>query len=121
MDAAEAIVPIALFLVVGTCVGLFFYFRFRTRQELQQTVRAAIDSGQSLSADVLAEITSALHPKGNDLRKGIIFVALALAFFTFGMILDDPQGTQALSGIASFPLFIGLAYLLIWRTGRTQG
>ena len=111
----EIFVPIVMFLVVGFCIGSFFYYRFRARQELQLTVRAAIDSGQTLSVDVLEEITSALHPKKNDLRKGMVYVALALAFLMFGFFVPDEEASMIMAGLAAFPLFVGLAYLVLWR------
>ena len=114
----EVFVPIVMFLMVGFSIGMFIFFRFRARQELQLTVRAAIDSGQSLSADVLSEITAALHPKKNDLRRGMVFVAVALAFFVFGMAVDDDEASRIMSGLAAFPLFVGIAYLVLWRINK---
>ena len=114
----EIFIPIVLFLVIGFSVGIVMYFRFRSRQELQLTVRAAIDSGQTLSAEVLEEITAALHPKKNDLRRGMVYVAVALAFFVFGLVVDDKEATTVLSGLAAFPLFVGMAYLVLWRINR---
>ena len=60
----EAIfVPISMFIMVFGIAAVVMFYRFRSRQELQLTVRSAIDSGQALSAEVLEELTAALHPK----------------------------------------------------------
>ena len=117
MDSVEVFIPVVMFIMIGVCLGMFIYFRFRARQELQLTVRAAMDSGQSLSSEVIAEITAALHPKKNDLRRGMVFIAIALAFFVFGFAIQDDEAQQIMGGLAAFPFFVGIAYLILWRMG----
>ncbi|MEM7098215.1 MAG: DUF6249 domain-containing protein [Pseudomonadota bacterium] len=117
MDSVEVFIPIVMFIVIGVSLGMFIYFRFRARQELQLTVRAALDSGQTVSSEIVAEITAALHPKKNDLRRGLVFVAIALAFVVFGFAVQVEEAQQILSGLAAFPFFVGVAYLILWRMG----
>lgn len=37
----EELVPIVMFVVIGAVLGLFYYFRYRTRADMQLTVRTA--------------------------------------------------------------------------------
>ena len=52
-----------------------------------------------------------------DLRRGIVFVAIALGFAAFATIISwDARGDmievrRGLYGVAMFPLFIGLGFL----------
>ena len=39
------LVPIVLFLTIGGVISLIYYFRYRTRQAIQQTVRTALEQG----------------------------------------------------------------------------
>ena len=114
----EVAVPLGLFLTIFAIIGTVMFFRFRTRQELQLTVRAAIESGQNLSAEVLEELTASLDSARNDLRKGIIAIAIGLAFVFFSFAVGQEDAEGPLLAIAAFPFFIGLAYLGLWFFNR---
>ena len=108
--------------VVGPTIliGLFFWFRYKSRSDLQQTIRLALDKGNELSPELIDRLG---HPapakkapaKNKDLRLGIMWLAVALAFAIFGQAIPAEEANAILLGIAAFPLFIGLAYLLIAR------
>jgi hypothetical protein len=103
------LVPISLFVMIGVVLCTFFYFRHRTRLEMQHTVRVAIERGQELSPEVLESLAG--DPGGQrDLRRGLIWVAVALGFAGFAWAVDEPD----MYGIGVFPLFVGLAYLVLW-------
>jgi hypothetical protein len=109
----DDLIPITLFLMIGVVLCMFFYFRHRTRQEMQQTVRAAIERGQELSPEVLEALIG--DPGGSrDLRRALIWIAVALGFAGFGWGVDE----VALYGIGAFPLFVGLAYLVLFWVSR---
>jgi hypothetical protein len=113
-------VPISMFIMIfGICAVVMFY-RHRGRQELQLTVRSAIDSGQALSAEVLGELTAALHPKKNDLRRGMVLVAIGLAFVALGYAIGQDEAVGPLLGVSAFPFFTGIAYLVLWFLNRDQ-
>lgn len=116
----DILVPIAMFIMVFGIAAVVMFFRFRSRQELQLTVRSAIDSGQALSAEVLEELTAALHPKKNDLRRGMVLVAIGLAFVAFAYAVGRDQAVGPLLGISAFPFFTGIAYLVLWFLNRDQ-
>ena len=113
----EIFIPITMFLMIAAVVWTVMHFRFRSRQELQMTIRDAVSAGQSLSPAALEDLMQAMQPKRSDLRRGLIWIALALGMLVFASTVDESGVVGPLLGAASFPLFIGLAYFLLWRLG----
>lgn len=103
--------------MIATVIWLVVYFKFRTRQELQITVRDAVAAGNRLSGEALENLMAALQPKKSDLRRGLLWMAVALAVGVFAIAIDDAEATGPVLGVAAFPFFIGLAYFLLWRLG----
>ena len=118
---AEAIVPSIMFIVLGTVLVLFFWFRYRMRGEMQQTIRTAIDKGQELTPEIIERLGQPKPRKDRDMRWGIIAIAVAFSLAVFGgMIPDDgDEARQVFIGMAAFPFFIGIAFFILHRfTGR---
>ena len=110
----EDLIPIVLFLTIGGVIALNLYFRYRTRQAIQQTVRTAIEQGQALTPEVLEGLTDSFNSRHGDLRRGIISVTIGIAVFAFGMLLGEEDAAAPLTAIAAFPFLIGIAYLGLW-------
>ena len=119
MDAG-VLVPIGLFAMIAAIVIVPNYLRVRERQEMQATVRTAIEKGQplppelieALSKDVKLRTVSSAH---RDMRIGVIllFIAggVALTGVALGQINDNAMfGT--VSG-AAVPGMIGLAFIIL--------
>jgi hypothetical protein len=121
MIVAEELIPITLFTGLTVVMCLFFWFRYRTRGDMQATIRTALDKGQELSPEIIDRLGSPRSPKDKDLRLALIWIAVALAMACLGFAIpdDDREVTQVFLGLASFPFFVGLAYLTMWRfTGK---
>ncbi len=116
----EIVVPLAAFTMIFGICAVVFYYRYKSRQELQLTVRSAIDSGQPLSAELLVELTASLYAKRNDQRRGVICVAVGLAFICLAMLIGEHGPSGPLLGISAFPFLVGVAYLVLWRMNRDQ-
>jgi len=110
----DELVPIFLFLTIGGVISLNFYFRYRTRQNIQTTIRAAIEQGQQLTPEVLEGLTDSLSSKFGDLRRGVISLFIGLGIFAFGLLLGEEEAKAPLTAIAAFPVLIGIAYLGLW-------
>jgi len=109
------LIPMVLLIVVAMITWGFFHYRHRGRAELQTTIRLALDKGQELSPELIDRIA---EPKPNamrDLRRGLIWLAMAIGFAVLGASIPEPEATPVLLGISAFPAAIGLAYLLIWK------
>lgn len=119
---AEELIPITLFVGLTVVMCLFFWFRYRTRNDLQATIRTAIDKGQELTPEIIDRLGSPKAPKDKDLRLSLLWIALSLGMGVFAFMVPDrgEQAEQALLGIAAFPFFIGLAYLIMWRFGERR-
>jgi len=110
-------IPITFFAMVIGIIWLFQHFALKKRIEAFQTLRFAIEKGQTVTPDTLEAMARISSPIA-DLRRGIVFLAIAAGFATFATILgwnrpgdEWPEIMRALYGVAAFPLFIGLAFL----------
>ena len=119
--AVEILVPIAFFIAVVAMVCTIAYLRFRRRQEVQNTIRAAIDRGQELTPEILERLGEPTHPKHRDLRRGVIAVGTGLGLAAFGLLVGEEEAVQPLIAISALPFLIGLAYIGLWFfTGREK-
>ncbi len=107
------LIPIISVIVTGAVLVLFFWFRYRMRGEMQQTIRTAIDKGQELTPEIIERLGTPKPPKDRDLRRGIVTVAIALALVIFGSVIPDDEAQQIFVGIASFPFCIGVAFFIL--------
>ncbi len=108
------LVPITLFVALALVAGLLIYFRFRSRREIQQTLRSVIDKGQELTPELLEKIGEPKRPATGDLRRGIVAMSLGLGFAAFGILLGEEDAVRPMVAIAAFPFVVGLAYLGLW-------
>lgn len=116
----EILVPMSLFFSVAVIVGLWVYFRYRTRNETQKTLREAIERGQEMTPEFIKLLGDPpRHPKA-DLRRGIVALAIGAGFALFPFVLGEEDAIRPLLAVASFPCVIGLAYLALWKTGGRQ-
>lgn len=122
---AEILVPIAFFGMIAAIFIVPAVLRSRERLRMHDTLKASIDRGQPLPPEVISAITSQVKSKPpaspyRDLRVGIIWLGIAVGFAALGIALsfEEPDATYPLLGIAAFPGFIGLAFILISFLGR---
>lgn len=110
------LIPIAMFVGLTLVMSLFFMFRYKTRREMQKTIRTAMDKGQELTPEIIDRLGTPKPPKDKDLRIALIWFALAISFasFGFGIPDDDEEVLQIMLGIAAFPFSLGVAYLIMW-------
>jgi len=112
----EVLIPITLFASLFGIVWLFQHFAMKKRLEAFQTLRFAMEKGQNITPETLEAMARLSSPIA-DLRRGIVFVAIALGFAAFATIIswgatgDMVEVRRGLYGVATFPLFIGLAFL----------
>ncbi len=114
----EIMIPLASFAMIIGIIWLFQHFAYRKRAEAFQTLRLAIEKGQPLTPDALEAMARITSPIA-DLRRGIVFVAIAAGFASFATIMGMGPGWEdgrvevmrGLFGVATFPLFVGLAFL----------
>ena len=113
-------VPITMFVGLTVIVSLFFWFRYRARGDMQQTIRTAIDRGQELSPEIIDRLGSPPAPKDRDFRLAMLWLAIAAGLTLCGWAVPDPSGYafQGCLAGAAFPFAIGIAFLILWRFGE---
>ena len=75
----------------------------------------------TITPEMLVEAEKMPEPGANDLRNGMVLIALALAIVGFGLIQGSTDAIKGTAGIALFPLFVGIALLLRLRLRHMQG
>ncbi len=113
----EILIPISFFGMIVLIVWLVQHSGQKKRAEAMKTLRLAIEKGQPLTPEALDSMARLSSPIA-DLRRGIIFVSIAAGFASFATVVGTgmtesggPEMMRALYGVATFPLFIGLAFL----------
>lgn len=127
----EDFIPLfAIFAVFGTITAIIVgptYLKSKERQEMQATVRAAIDKGQPLPPEVIdalgREATKNIPSRTRDIRRGIIWLAVGIGMAAFSLINDlrgfgddwndGPNFDGGLLGMAAIPITIGLAFIVL--------
>jgi hypothetical protein len=119
---------------IGMIVAIVWinrHFRDQEKQRVHETVRLLVEKGQPISSEMLATLSTsvaAVRPRGDDLRRGMVLIAVALAMVSLGWAAyyfgdsgdggDDWSGL--LVGVAAFPGFIGLGYLIFGLLNRNK-
>ena len=94
-------------------IAFALWLRHKNRESMQQTFRMALDKGQDLTPEIIDRLGAPKPGKFKDLRLGVIWLASAIAFVIFGQTIPDDEANQILAGIAAFPFFIGVGYLVL--------
>ena len=91
------------------------------------TVRLAIEKGEPMPenlTEAMARTAKAQTPASPhaDLRTGIIWLGIGVGLAAMGIALgyDDPDATWPLIGIACFPAFIGVAFIVMSFLNRPR-
>jgi len=111
---ADDLIPIVMFIVIGTITLGFFYFNSKNRQK-------AIDQGSELTPELLSKLGAAVNPRARDMRRGVVFLALGVAGLLCSLFFTEPEVISGIRAGSMFPLMLGAGFLLVWRLNRNQG
>ena len=120
---AEELIPIVMFISVAVVLIAVFWFRWRARDGMQQTIRMALDKGHELTPEIIDRLGHPKADKYRDLRLGIIWLAIALglALMAFALGSFASEALQGTLASAALPFAIGLGYLVIhFLTGKDE-
>jgi Domain of unknown function (DUF6249) len=118
MQMAGEFVPIVMFIMLGLVVLGYFYWNHKNRRDVMQTAQKALESGGQLSPDLLAQLGAAVNPRGRDLRRGVVFLALGVAGLLCSLFFDFDQVVNGIRAGSMFPLLLGAGFLLVWKLNR---
>ncbi len=124
----EAIVIVGIIFGSITAVILVpFWLRSQERIRVQETLRAAIESGQPMPTEVMENAARNINIRPapsphRDLRTGIIWLGVGLGLAAMGAAIgyNEPDTTMPMLGLAAFPVFIGLAFIALSFVNRTK-
>jgi hypothetical protein len=114
----EILIPISLFAMIAVIVVWPRYLKSQERQKMAETLRAAIERGQPLPAEVVEALATDVKPKPSpqrDLRTGMIWLGVAVGLAAMGIAIgfEEPEATYPMIGVACFPGFIGVAFIIM--------
>lgn len=114
----EEMIPIAMFMGMTVIFCFLFWFRYRARSEMQQTIRMALDKGHELTPEIIDRLGHPKAAKDKDFRLGIIWLAIAVALMAFGFGIPDQEDEEVariFMGISAFPFAMGVAYMILHK------
>ena len=94
-------------------IALFFVLRFRSRRDMQDTIRTALDKGQDLTPELIDRLGHPKEPKDKDLRLAVIWLAISVGLVLIGFAIPEPEAFRGTLAGAAFPFTIGIAYLIL--------
>lgn len=119
---SEIIIFIVMFLVAGSTLAVLFFTLLKREQARQHTLQKAIENGQQLTPELVNTLGKTVDPGSRDFRRGVIITLFGVAFLLFAILVEfPPEAAGVVPLISLFPIFIGLGYLLVWKTkgGKT--
>jgi hypothetical protein len=111
---------VAVLMFFGTpimIVAIISYNGRRKREMVHNTIDRMIDSGQPVPGELLDALDQNLSGSTAALRRALVSIALGAALIIF--FWQVAGGDVASLGL--IPLFIGMAYLVIWWLERNKG
>lgn len=111
-------IPIVMFIVLGVAVLGYFYWNYKSRLSVMETVQKAIETGGELNTELLAQLGAAVNPRIRDLRRGIIFLALGIAGLLCSLFFGNADVVSGIRAGSVFPLMLGLGFLLVWKMNQ---
>lgn len=114
----EFLIPLAPFIMVIAIVGFSAWQKRKAQQEIQTTLRTAIEKGQSLPADVIEAMSAAIHrppSAARDMRLGVLLLATGLGITVCGLVLGyfAEEARYGVGALAAVPTTIGLAFIVL--------
>ena len=108
-------IPIITVISISVALMVYFYFKAKSKADIQETLRHSLDKGAELTPELIERLSATTSPKVLDLRRGIVLVGLGLACILAGWIGGNlKEGTA----IGMFPLMLGIGFLTVWKINK---
>ena len=98
-------------LMVCVPMALALYFRARNRRTVFDAIKLITERGEPVAPELMEALVQDKASPYADLRRGVVFLAIAVATGVFAVVLGEGDAIRPLLGIAAFPGLIGLAYI----------
>jgi hypothetical protein len=136
-DAIPIVGTVFFWTFLAAVILVPIYLRHRDRNQMQQTLRTALEKGQTLPTELVTALQNSVASKTmptreGDLRRAVVLIAVGLGFCLLGyglwyglMTVDDTAAYitgGCTAGVGAIPGLIGVAYLILWATkSKTPG
>ena len=110
----ETLIPISLFLMIAVIIVTPVYLAYLARAKELETLSKLAESNVENREDLLKLIQRPSLPR-NDLRKGLILLAISIPIIVGGLVDDAVMVSIVLGGI---PLLIGLVYVYMAKSAE---
>lgn len=112
----DALIPIFFFGCLAAIVIVPRWFKTKEREDMQATIRAAIEKGQPLPPELIEAMTRNVKVRpssSSDLRSAIVWLAWGIGIAGFFVAGSYAWANELLplAYIGAIPGFIGVAYL----------
>lgn len=115
------IIPITFFAALSFCFWCVYYYKKLEKDKIQDTICKAIDAGQQLNPETIKALgVKSIRAAFSDLRKSILFICFGIAFIAFAQVIPDEEAPRILSGLAAFPVLLGVGYFIVYRLGLKE-
>ena len=119
----DAFVPFAVFLSIVVVIALILRYQYRVKKLKMEAIFLALKNADTVDVNIIEAIKRDDSSLSKDLRRGIIFIAFALAvaiFSQFLSLLRSPELSEAVLGLSVFPASIGAVYLTFHYLDKRQ-
>jgi hypothetical protein len=113
----EVIAILTVFGVPALVIAYFIRARTEYRLAMQETLRLAIERGESVTAETLMCVHTPRREPDSDRRTALILLSLGAGAMAIGFMNGDLEGFKY-AGI--FPFCMGIALLLNFKLRNTE-
>lgn len=106
----DELIPIAFALCVTFIAGLAIWIQYRMRRVKLEVLKDALTTRDDLDLDTLKALVAAPYGPFADLRRGLLWLALAIAGGLFSLTLPQ-EARRIILGLLSFPLMVGVTFM----------
>ena len=89
-------------------------YRHKSTKAATEVMKVMIEKGDTLTPETIKSLGIRPRSKDNDLRLGLILIAIAFATFFLGTVIPEEEALKVASGLAMFPFLVGLVYVGLW-------
>jgi hypothetical protein len=114
-DWSEVFVPLGVMTSFVVVIALALYAQYRNKRLIIEVLRITVERNETVDPKLVEAIARSTRTPGMDLRRGLILIAIAAATIVFGYgfgVLTRAALGIATMGLAAFPGFVGLTYLV---------
>lgn len=120
VEEIAVFIPVVALIVIAVVIYAYFSFRYKTRVKVQETIQAALDKGNELTPELIDRVAGPQPHTDRDLRRGLVSIAIGVAFAILGFMIEEEDALRPMIGVGMFPFLVGIAYLVMWRMGKSE-